>query len=150
MKVENKSRRFKERLPLSLQVLIRCRESAQYEWSERSQLMDVSPSGARLTVTHKIEAGQLMRLTMAMPASMRSYDHNEKDYQVWAVVRNVVNLPMVDSDTPQYEIGVAFVGKNPPGGYQLNPDARYELRPAPDKNGLWVLRERERVKNDWD
>ena len=85
-----------------------------------------------------------------MPAGLRSYDHDQRDYVVWALVRNVITLPMIEHDTPQFEIGVAFVGKTPPEGYQTNPHARYELRPAPDKNGLWVLRQRERARNDWD
>lgn len=147
----SKSRRFSERLSTSLTVRVRCRESAQYEWSEMSHLVNMSPSGARLTIGHSIEAGQLLHLTMALPSSLRSYDKMERDYCIWALVRNVTSLPKISADKSQFEIGVAFIGKTPPASYRLDPQTRYELRPVPDKNGLWVVRERERVKKeDWE
>lgn len=136
-----KSRRFTERWETSLPVRVRGRETPQEEWAETGRLVDASRSGARLRLSHRIEAGQLIHLTTPIPSSLRAFDQTEKDYCVYAVIRSVTALPMAEAGKPQYEIGVAFIGKTPPGSFKLNPRTRYETLPAPNREGMWMVRE---------
>ncbi len=126
-KGEEKSKRLRERIALSLPVRVHCRESPTYTWTEMSRLVDVTPFGARLRVKRPTELGRLLLLTMAMPRQLRCFDHIEDQYRVWSLVRNV---KLLDPDTNKgalLEIGVAFVGKHPPRSFEANPARRYEI-----------------------
>lgn len=144
-----RSHRFIERAETALWVEVRGRDSAE-QWIETGQLVDASRSGARLVIAHRAEPCQLLHLTTPMPGEMRCFDEEQEEYRIWALVRCVTLLRMVDGQTPAYEIGVAFVGKTAPASYQINPAARYEPLPAPNRNGLWTIREKPRVKNPYD
>lgn len=144
MKADQKSRRYDERVPLTLTVSVWCRESEGREWHETTRFVDVTRSGARLALARAPELGQLLHLTTMMPESLRSFDLAADEYKVWAVVRNIRMLPVSAELEQQYQVGVAFVGKNPPDGFKKNPTARYDLRPTKAKDGMWVVRERPR------
>src|SRR5215212_3265312 len=108
MKFDGKSRRMRERLELSLPVRIFGRDSADRDWVDRSRLIDVTPFGARLTITRPTEPGRLLHLTMPMPRQLRCFDHVEDQYRVWALVRNIKMLEATGTLPMRYEIGVAF------------------------------------------
>lgn len=140
-KRDEKSRRRRERISLSLPVRVHCRETAGKEWNEVSRLVDVTPFGARLRLKQPIEIGRLLLLTTAMPRQLRCFDHVEDQYRVWSLVRN---LKLIDPKTEKgslVEIGVAFVGKRPPLSYLNDPGARYELARSIDDAGLWSVEE---------
>src|ERR671916_3268595 len=114
MAYEGKSRRLRERVKLTLPVRVECRESADFRWTEVSRLVDVTPFGAGFTLTHQTEVGRLLLLTLPMPRQLRSFDHAEDQYKVWALVRNVRphrSAATARPDGPRIEVGVAFVGK---------------------------------------
>ena len=139
---DNKTpKRIRERLQLSLPVQIYSRDSLDYDWKETTDLVDVSPFGAGLTVKHPTETGRLVLLTMNLPRQLRCYDHLEEQYKIWGVVRHVsVNLfEQSGNEEAKYRMGVAFMGKQTPVNYQVNPSKRYDIVPAEDPNGLWVL-----------
>lgn len=142
-----RSRRFVERAETSLWVEVRGHDAVDHQWIETGNLIDASRSGARLVIAHRVEMCQLLHLTAPMPSEMRCFDETEKEYKIWALVRSVTLLRMVDGQTPQHEIGVAFVGKTAPASYKSNPAALYEPLPAPNRNGLWTIREKPRVKD---
>lgn len=142
-----KSRRFVERRPVSLPVRVRCRESLTEEWEENAKLLDASLSGARLSLTHSTEAGQLLHLRLPLPRSMRRFDYTKTDYCVWGVVRRVLALACAEANTQQFEVGVAFIGQSPPARFESHPQTRYDLLPMPSKSGFWALRERPRSQN---
>jgi hypothetical protein len=143
MKFDGKSRRMRERLELSLPVRVFGRESVERDWMEKSRLIDVTPFGARLTITRPTERGRLIHLTMPMPRQLRCFDHVEDQYRVWALVRNV-QLTEAAKDQPlRYEIGVAFIGKRAPESYDLDPTTRYEIATSVTESGLWLVQERE-------
>jgi hypothetical protein len=119
-------KRIRERLELKLPVRVRCRETAEMEWSEITRLLDVTPFGAGFTLKRPIERGRLLHMTIPMPRQLRVFDHAEDQYKVWAVVRYVRPLTP-DVKPPQFEVGVAFVGKQPPRSYEANPAKRYDV-----------------------
>ena len=118
-------KRFRERLDLKLPVRVRCRETTDLEWSEITRLIDVTPLGAGFILKRPIEKGRLLHMTIPMPRQLRVFDHVEDQYKVWALVRYVRPSEAADSKSPQFEVGVAFVGKQPPRSYQANPSQRY-------------------------
>jgi hypothetical protein len=141
MLVDGKSRRLAERKPSTLKVHIHCRESEDQSWEETSTLKDLSTSGARLTVKHSPEYGQLLLLTLPLPRHLRAFDKAERDYRVWVVVRSVKVIAMAQPGKTLNEVGVAFIGKTPPPSFIRDPGTRYDLKPTPTRSGLWDVRE---------
>ena len=144
MKWERKSKRIRERLELKLPVRVYCRESLDQEWVEMSRLTDVSPFGARFTISRLIEIGRLLHLTLPMPRQLRCYDHVEDQYRIWSLVRHVGALPPKDqSGLPRFDVGVAFTGKKTPSSYETDPTLRYEVAASPTEAGLWSVQEQQ-------
>lgn len=120
-------KRIRERLELRLPVRVRCREAKDLEWTEITRLIDVTPFGAGFTLKHPIEKGRLLHMTIPMPRQLRVFDHVEDQYKVWAVVRYVKPTAPAAGGTLLFEVGVAFIGKQPPRTYQEDPSKRYEI-----------------------
>lgn len=146
MKNEGKSKRLRERMKLALPVRVRCRESADYEWVEMSRLVDVTPFGARFTLTHATERGRLLHLTMPMPRALRCFDHIEDQYRVWALVRHIKHHVAPKGTgaglSLSLDVGVAFTGKNPPASYQKDPATLYEVNALSTEGDLWAVHEK--------
>jgi len=119
--------RIRERLELKLPVRIRCREAVAVEWTEITRLIDVTPFGAGFTLKRPIEKGRLLHMTIPMPRQLRVFDHVEDQYKIWALVRYVRPVAPPGSKSLLFEVGVAFVGKNPPRSYEADPAKRYEI-----------------------
>jgi hypothetical protein len=125
---EPKSRkRTRKRLNLELPVRVRCRETPDSEWAEITRLVNVNPFGAGFRLKHQIQKGRLLHMTIPMPRQLRVFDHVEDQYKVWALVRYVRQLLPEADEAPEYEVGVAFVGKRPPRSYEQDPAKRYEV-----------------------
>jgi hypothetical protein len=122
--------RNRERLELKLPVRVRCRETVDLEWTEITRLIDVTPFGAGFTLKRPVEKGRLLHMTIPMPRQLRVFDHVEDQYRVWALVRHVRQLSQEDETQPLFEVGVAFIGKNPPRSYIDEPSKRYEVGPT--------------------
>jgi len=136
---ENKKRRLRERIALSLPVRVSCRESIDHEWVEMSHLVDLTPFGARLRLKRPSEVGRLLQLTLNMPRQLRCFDHAEDQYRVWALVRNLKTVNPQMEKGAVLEVGVAFVGKYPPKSFAGDPARRYEILPL--QAGQWAVRE---------
>jgi hypothetical protein len=130
MPEKGKFKRIRERLELKLPVRVRCRETPDFEWVEITRLIDVTPFGAGFTLKHPIEKGRLVHMTIPMPRQLRVFDHVEDQYRIWALVRRVKPTTPAGSQTPIFEIGVAFTGKYPPRSYEEDPARRYEIGPT--------------------
>ncbi|HEX8000032.1 MAG TPA: PilZ domain-containing protein [Pyrinomonadaceae bacterium] len=141
MKFNEKSRRMRERLELTLPVRVHCREREDYEWVEMTRLIDVTPFGARISLAHPTEPGRLLHLTMPMPRQLRCFDFVEPQYRIWSLVRNLSMLPLSDNKNVRFAVGVAFIGKRPPPSYEVDPTKRYEVAGSVTESGLWLLRE---------
>jgi len=142
MTENRESRRLRERTLLPLPVDVHCREGDDDEWVEVSNLIDASPFGARLSLSRPIEQGRLLQLTMRMPRQLRCFDHDEEQYCTWALVRHIQQVPQADEHSPQFEVGVAFVGKQPPATVATDPSRRYDIASEPSESDLWGVRER--------
>ncbi|MGI9104802.1 MAG: hypothetical protein ACR2G4_00985 [Pyrinomonadaceae bacterium] len=141
MNYQGKNRRVRERLKLSMPVRVHFREEAGKEWSEMSRLIDLTPFGARFSLTRPVATGRLLQLTLPMPRQLRCFDHAEDQYRVYALVRFMIAQFPEGADAPSFTMGVAFVGKHPPASYQVDPAKRYEVYEPSAAGELWKLRE---------
>ena len=127
MPEQPKWKRIRERLELKLPVRIHCRETPDFQWTEITRLIDVTPFGARFSLKRPIEIGRLLLMTIPMPRQLRVFDHVEDQYKVWALVRNVMSAEPVGSKSSYFEVGVAFIGKRAPRSYEEDPSRRYDV-----------------------
>ena len=125
MAEERNLKRIRERLPLQLPVRIRCREAPDFEWTEMTRLLNVTPFGAAFTLTRPTEKGRLLHMTIPMPRQLRVFDHVEDQYRIWAIVRHLKSK--TTEKGPTFEVGVAFIGKSAPASYETTPWKRYEI-----------------------
>ena len=134
MSEKQHTKRIRERLDLRLPVRVSCRETPDFEWTEVTRLVDVTPFGAGFTLKRPTEPGRLLHLTMPLPRQLRVFDHVEDQYKIWAIVVYVRTVDIPSNKTAQFEVGVAFIGKRPPASYEMDPTQRYEIRKrfAPD------------------
>jgi hypothetical protein len=94
-------------------------------WDEMTMLGDTSFGGASFALRHSVAPGQALHLGLPLPKRFRHYDLAETSYHVWALVRNVSSL----AGRPR--VGVYFLGKKPPHGFEANPAGRYLLPSDP-------------------
>jgi hypothetical protein len=136
--------RRRARIPLSLPIRVLCRESVDYQWIEQSRLVDVSHLGAGFTLTRPVEVGRLIQLTIPLPAQLRCFDHTEPMYSVWSLVRHASAIPRARrQEAALFRVGVGFMGKRPPRGYEADPTVRYEaVQIGAGQNSSWKFRER--------
>jgi hypothetical protein len=144
MNVTRRVVRIRARLSLKLPIKVLCRESLDYQWTEKSRLIDVNQFGAGFTLTRPVEVGRLIQLTAPLPHQLRCFDQLEPMYSVWSLVRHI---SVVQEDPIMFRTGVAFVGKRPPASYEEDPASLYD--PLPIKVGhsmMWSVTRRPPVK----
>ena len=118
-------KRIRERLALQLPVRVQCRETSDFEWTEVTRLINVTPFGAGFTLKRPTEKGRLLHMTIPMPRQLRVFDHVEDQYRIWAIVRHARSKP--SGKEPGFEVGVAFIGKRAPASYAAEPWKRYDV-----------------------
>jgi len=143
MKAHGKSERIRERLELKLPARVYCRETPDFEWSEVTRLLDVTPFGAAFRIKRPTERGRLLHITVPLPRQLRVFDFVEDQYKVWAVVRHVRPTTPAEEKTQRFEVGVAFVGKHPPESYLQDPTRRYLVSTGPSQEGMLTIMEPE-------
>ena len=125
MPEERNWKRIRERLALQLPVRVRVRETPDFEWTEMTRLLNVTPFGAGFTLKRPTERGRLIHMTIPMPRQLRVFDHVEDQYRIWAIVRYVKSK--ITEKVAAFEVGVAFIGKRPPASYETEPWKRYDI-----------------------
>lgn len=125
MAQERNWKRIRERLALQLPVRVRVRETLDFEWTEVTRLLNVTPFGAGFTLKRPTERGRLLHMTIPMPRQLRVFDHVEDQYRIWAIVR-YLKSKATDKEAA-FEVGVAFIGKRPPASYETEPWKRYDI-----------------------
>src|ERR1041385_5500631 len=115
------------RLSMNLPIRVFCRESNEYEWNEKSRLVDVSHLGAGFTLGRPVDVGRLIQLAIPLPQKLRCFDHAEPMYFVWSLIRHAHPISKVNGQgSALFRVGVGFVGKEAPLSYQADPTIRYD------------------------
>jgi len=134
---EKENRRI-QRISLPLPVRVEVRIEKDVSWYEITRLSDVSAFGCGFMLNRPLKRGRLALLTIPMPRQLRNFDHADPQYRVWGLSRRCI--PMGSPLKPEYSVGVAFIGKNPPSEYIEHPSRLYELMERTDgDSGLWHI-----------
>ena len=94
-------------------------------WQEMTVSDDTSAGGVAFQIAHPVQFGQVLHLSLPLPKRFRQYDLTDPSYHVYAVVRRAETVQ------GRTTIGVMFLGKTPPRGYEKNPTGRYLLSEDP-------------------
>lgn len=118
-------RRQNPRMSLRVPVRVQGHDQDGRPWEEMSSSFEASFGGVSFPLHHEVDAGQVLLLSLPLPKSFRSYDLIDPSYRVYALVRNVHRKGLSG------RVGVLFLGKSPPRGYDDNPGGRYLLPSDP-------------------
>jgi hypothetical protein len=108
-------------MELGLPVRVVGYEPDGSHWEEMTETADTSYGGASFNLKHRIALGQVLLLALPLPKRLRQYNHNDATYRVYTLVRGVTHGP------DQARVGVMFLGKYPPRGFEKAPGGRYLL-----------------------
>jgi hypothetical protein len=115
-------RRKDTRLGLRVPVRVQGYDPDGHEWQEMTSTNDASYGGASLPLKHAHSVGQVVLLTLPLPRNYRRYALSETSYRTFALVR-----ASRAGGRDAARVGVMFLGRTPPRGYQANPGGRYFL-----------------------
>ncbi|MET0555913.1 MAG: PilZ domain-containing protein [Vicinamibacteria bacterium] len=119
-------RRQRPRLGLTLPVRVSGFDHQGQQWTEMSTVLDVSSSGVSFLLKHPAVRGNVLHLLVPLPKRFRSYDLGDASYHVYGLVRSARTEP------EGTRVGVLFLGKHPPRGFEKEPAAIYLLPDDPD------------------
>ena len=114
-----RERRRQERMSLALPVRIQGQYPDGATWEDMTSTSDASVGGASVKLARTVLRGQAVFLSLPLPKRYRAFDLASPTYRLYAVVCSVKE---------NGELGLRFLGKNPPGGYRRN-DAGLFLSP---------------------
>lgn len=114
-------RRKNPRLGLAIPVRVQGFLASAESWEELTSTSDVSSGGACFPLTHDVELGQVLLLSLALPRRLRQFDLADASYRVYSLIRGVRR------HLEPAQVGVMFFGKFPPRGFDEHPSARYLL-----------------------
>jgi hypothetical protein len=121
-----------------LTAIVQFRTSAEHTWKEVTTALNVSKSGASFLLEHPCEVGRLVSLVISMPVEYRIYDLSEELYRVIGLIQYCHETPSPTGET-MYSVGVAFVGKDLPAGYDSNPTQNYHIS-GTTPSGMWQIK----------
>jgi hypothetical protein len=113
---------------MKLPVRVQGRDPDGTAWEEMSSCTDASAGGAGLVLRRPLVVGQVLHLSLPLPARLRQYDLTDPSYRVYALVRNV--RPASEG---AFRVGLLFLGRHPPRGAQSLPQGLFLMEgdPAP-------------------
>jgi hypothetical protein len=135
-----RERRRQERMSLTLPVRVQGQYPDGETWEDMTSTSDASVGGASVKLSRTVLRGQALFLSLPLPKRYRSFDLTAQTYRVYAVVCSV---------KPGGELGLRFIGKNPPGGYSRNSAGLFlsppvsppisDRRAAPRRDGIFFF-----------
>ena len=127
-------------MTLSLPVRIQGQYPDGEPWEEMTTTSDASLGGASAGLGRMVLRGQAVYLSLPLPRRFRMHDMSSPSYRVYAVVCSVKSGG---------EVGLRFLGKDPPSGYVRNgaglfltppsASAASDRRAAPRKDGVFFF-----------
>jgi len=132
----DKDRRSSRRNEVSLEAIVKGRESEADFWKENTEIVTVSRLGASFNLSRECGVGRIVSLIVKMPKELRCYDHDKNLYRVWGLVQHCSPL----NEDSEHEIGIAFIGKFAPEGYLKDPLKTYRIV-GMDEDGFWNVGE---------
>src|SRR5258706_8433532 len=115
---DSSNRRTDGRLDLQRPVRVSGFDPNGDRWEDMTIGEDISSGGAAFRLQHAVAKGQAVTLSMPLPKRYRTFDHSAPSYRVFALVRKVEK-----QEDGSYRLGVMFIGKTAPAGFEKNPAA---------------------------
>ena len=119
-------RRRDPRMGMNVTVQVRGHDQDGTSWEEMTASDDISYGGASFPLRHGHGVGQVLLLSAPLPRNFRRYDLAETSYKSYALVRNSRS-----TDSGTRVVGVMFLGRVPPKGFESKPGGRYRLPTDP-------------------
>lgn len=119
MVTTGKERRKETRVTMRLPVRVKGWHADGSHWEELTTSSDTSEGGCSLELSHRVDIGHVLQLTMPLPKRFRRYALNDSTYRTYALVRV--------ASRPAGRVGVLFMGMNAPRDFLQNPGGRYLL-----------------------
>jgi hypothetical protein len=126
------NRRKYPRVPIRTAVRVEAFDPDGARWEELTVSEDASRGGVSFNLRHRVTAGQVLFLHLALPAHLRVYDEYLPAYGIYGLVRSV------GASQGGALVRARFLGRKAPKDYASNPAMRY-LMPqdaAPKKAGI--------------
>jgi hypothetical protein len=111
---------------LSVPLLVLGHDPDGTSWEEMTATDDASYSGASFPLRHPHGVGQVLHLQAPLPRNFRRYDLAETSYKTYGLVRNTRA-----GAEGQRVVGVLFLGRVPPKGFDARPGGRFRLPDDP-------------------
>ncbi len=135
-----RERRRQERMSLSLPVRVQGQYPDGVTWEDMTATSDASVGGASVKLSRTVLRGQAVFLSLPLPRRYRAFDLQTPTYRIYAVVCSV---------KAGGDVGLRFLGKNPPGGYRRNDSGLFlsppitpptsDRRAAPRREGIFFF-----------
>lgn len=103
-------RRRQRRVPIRLPVRVQARDPDGAVWEEMARCEDAGADGLSLHLARTVRIGQLLHLSLALPARLRRHDLTDPSYRVFGLVRHMAR----DAAAGGVRAGVLFLGRQPP------------------------------------
>ena len=139
--VKTQENRKSSRFQQTGSVIVKAKLNDTEFWKEKGSLKSVSRLGAGFEIQNACKVGQIISLLIPMPINLRLYDHDKQLYRVWGLVQHCHSVN--SENFSGYNVGVAFIGKDAPESFYLNPDQSYRILGLKE-DGLWNIIEAER------
>jgi hypothetical protein len=115
---------------MNVTVQVRGHDPDGTAWEEMSATDDASYGGASFPLRHAHGVGQVLLLSAPLPRNFRRYDLAETSYKSYALIRN-----SRATEQGGRVVGVMFLGRVPPKGFEAKPGGRYRLPTDPRAAG---------------
>jgi hypothetical protein len=97
---------------MKLNARVQGRDPNGTKWEEMTLCEDASAGGVSVVLQKAVQVGQVLHMTLPLPARFRQYDLTHASYRVYGLVR---------SRRPGNRYGVVFLGRHPPRGAEALP-----------------------------
>jgi len=119
-------RRRDQRMGMNVSTRVQGHDPDGTPWEEMTTTDDIAYGGASFQLRHPHGVGQVLLVSAPLPRNFRRYDLAETSYKTYALIRNTRTTGNGES-----VVGVMFLGRIPPKGFDAKPGGRYRLPTDP-------------------
>jgi diguanylate cyclase (GGDEF)-like protein/PAS domain S-box-containing protein len=120
---KSSNRRRTERFKLAMPTRVTGYDKATGKWEEMTQTINISRTGVRLRLHHRLQHGNVVQLMLPLPVKLRNHGYYDSTYKVYGIVRRVEPIK-----GGEQVLGLEFLSQEPPAGYHEKPWAVFNLK----------------------